>query len=187
MGWTNFAPLGMIGLVFPLFAWFYAIAAGYDLTENVMKSIAATEIVGFICLTIMATGHVILSPFGPEVSMLFSAIPAGYAFIWLVAAFVHWYGLDAKVLGDMALGLTIGEILLTWALFAVGAAVSWGVIIVLLIYAPGVTVGFYLVNHDIGTPATTYYTGFMALLATIGTWHIMLIGSGLIEPILPMI
>ena len=130
---VNAVAFGMSGLLLPLFVWFIAIVADYELNEPELKGIAAVEFTGFITLFVMGLWHTIEPPFGDAVSLIFTAIPLLYGLLWLIAAITHWYGADMKPLGVTALGLIPIQLLLIWALFAVAAPVSWGLIIDLLV------------------------------------------------------
>ena len=180
-------PLGMAGLIFPLFAWFYAIFAKYELKPEEMKGIAVAELIGFISLLIQSVWHTIANPFGAVVSMLFTTIPAMYAFIWLLAFFTHWFGLDPKPLGDCALCITISECIATACFFVLGIGLPWQVIIDLIIYAPFTTIGFYLANHGYGGKAVIYYVGVMCFLAWLATIDLQFWGAGILPAYTPPI
>lgn len=182
---VNGVAFGMAGLILPLFVWFIAIYEDYELNESELKGIAAVEFTGFITLFVMGLWHTIDSTFGEVVSLIFTAIPLLYGLLWLIAAITHWYGADMKPLGVVALVQIPVQLLLIVALFVVGAPVSWGLIIDLLIYAPFTLGGFYLFTHGYMMPTAKRYTGWIALLATVATVHVMFVGSGIIGPLLP--
>lgn len=177
----------MAGLVLPLFVWFIAVYEDWELNDTELKGIAAVEFTGFITLFVMGLWHTIDAPFGDIVSLIFTAIPLLYGLLWLIAAITHWYGADMKPLGVTALLQIPVQLLLIVALFAVSAPVSWGLIIDLLVYAPLTLLGFYLFTHGYMMPTAKRYTGWICLLATLATIHVMFVGSGIIGPILPMI
>lgn len=184
---VNATAFGMAGLVLPLFVWFIAIYEEYELTEAELKGIAAVEFTGFLTLFVMGLWHTIDNTFGGAVSLLFTAIPLLYGLLWLIAAIIHWYGADMKPLGVVALVQIPVQLLLIGGLFAVSAPISWGIVIDLLIYAPFTLGGFYLFTHGYMMPAAKRYTGWISLLATVATVHVMFVGSGIIGPILPVI
>ena len=184
---VNAVAFGMAGLVLPLFVWFVAVYANWELNEAEMRGIAAVEFTGFLTLFVMGLWHTIAAPFGDVVSLIFTAIPLLYGLLWLIAAITHWYGADGKPLGEVALLQIPLQLILIFALFAAQAPVSWGLVIDLLIYAPFTLGGFYLFTHGYWMPAAKTYTGWICLLATLATIHVMFIGSGIVAPFLPAI
>ena len=184
---VNAVAFGMAGLLLPLFVWFVAVYSNWELNQAELRGIAAVEFTGFITLFVMGLWHTIDDPFGGVVSIIFTAIPLLYGLLWLIAAITHWYGADMKPLGETALLLIPIQLILIVTLFLVAGPASWGIIIDPLIYAPFTLAGFYLFTHGFWMPAAKTYTGWICLLATLATLHVMLIGSGIVAPFLPLI
>lgn len=184
---ANAVAFGMSGLILPLFVWFIAITTEYDLNSAELKGIASVEFAAFITLLFTAIWHTAITPFGEVISLIFTAIPLLYGLLWLIASIIHWFDVDMKPLGITALLLIPIQILLILALFAAQAPVSWGIIIDLLIYAPFTLLGFYLFTHGYMMPTSKRYTGWMCLISSIATAHLLFIGSGIVGPIFPLI
>jgi len=192
---AGLAPIsfGMMGLSFACFLNAMALF-GYDTkpakegapdpsrTLGIIGSLS-----GALTLFFMAGWFVIDAPFGTTgaavpVQLLFSITPLMYALIWLGLAYVQWYGLDVRYIGNSAL---VG---LFYQLFMMGVyayLIGWKftandvlIEITLLSYACALA-GFWAVTHGKLGAKTQ---GSILVWAGIMTLYLMFFPGGILPP-----
>ncbi len=189
--------LGMVGLLFALWANGMqllgvdsrpAAPEGSPTATSGAVGIAGSAM-GALTLLFMAVWLVTAAPLGDEgvnaqLGLLFSAISGMYGLLWLGAAVVQIRGWDMRVIGNLALLCLILQVV-HMALLAsyrsdAGLSNAHFVLVeaVLLSYVL-VLYGFWAATHD---RLQAKVTGWLCMLASLGTLYILVWGGGLLAP-----
>jgi len=192
---AGLAPIsfGMMGLSFACFLNAAALF-GYDTkpakegAPDPSRTVAIIgSLSGALTLFFMAGWFVIDAPFGTTgaavpVQLLFSITPLMYALIWLGLAYVQWYGLDVRYIGNSAF------VSLFYQLFMMGVyayLIGWKftandvlIEITLLSYASALA-GFWAVTHGKLGAKTQ---GSILVWAGIMTLYLMFFPGGILPP-----
>lgn len=192
---AGLAPIsyGMMGLSFALFLNALALF-GYDAkpakegAPDPSRTIAIIgSLSGAITLFFMPTWFVVGAPFGTTgpavaVQQLFTITPLMYGLIWLGLAYVQWYGLDVRYIGNSALVCFFYQIifmgiygyLIGWKFTANDALIEF----TLLAYTCAL-IGFWAVTHG---KISAKAQGWILVWAGIMTVYLMLFPGGILPP-----